>query len=61
MLTRGVDGAGGPLALQNIAKFAASAKEDAYFSVWTGGLATDKAKVIDTASWSVDVPKRRLR
>lgn len=56
MLTRSVDGSGGPFALQNIAKFAASSSADEYFSVWVGGLATDKAKVIDTASWNVEIP-----
>lgn len=60
ILTRSVDGAGGPLTLQNVAKFAANENDDAYFTVWTGGLATDKAKVIDSASWSVEVPWRYL-
>lgn len=48
--------AGGPLALRNIAALAANANEDERFGIWMGGLATDKSKIIDVASWSVDIP-----
>ncbi len=47
---------GGPLALRNIAALAANAIEDERFGIWTGGVATDNAKIIDVASWSVDIP-----
>jgi len=47
-------GAGGPLALQHLL----SAGDDGTVDVWTGGLARDKAKVIDWAEWVFSVPRR---
>lgn len=57
ILTWSVDDSGGPLMLRNIANISPA---DENFEIWTGGLATDKAKVIDTASWSVEIPRAYL-
>ncbi|MBR5243388.1 MAG: type I-E CRISPR-associated protein Cse1/CasA [Thermoguttaceae bacterium] len=54
MLTWSVGLGGGPM---NLHKGDVRADgENEIFKVWTGGLATDKAKVVDTASWRVEIP-----
>ncbi len=60
ILTMSVDNAGGPLTLRNAASLSVEGKEDEVFVVWTGGLATDKAKIIDSATWSVELPRAYL-
>ncbi len=49
------DQTGGPLCLRNLRQFSGE-----FFTIWTGGLAADKAKVLDQAEWLLTIPRALL-
>ncbi|MDD3585946.1 MAG: type I-E CRISPR-associated protein Cse1/CasA [Thermoguttaceae bacterium] len=46
---------GGAYSLENIPTIASSKKTVESYELWIGGIASNKAKIIDTASWSVQI------
>ncbi len=52
---RNDDQTGGPLCLRNLRRFSGE-----FFTIWTGGLAADKAKVLDQAEWRLTIPRSML-
>ncbi len=55
-LAQALDGAGGSAALQNLSSLGKSVR----FSVWTGGLALDQAKILDVLEWSCALRREML-
>ena len=55
-LSRTMDSNGGPLALENLTALG----DTAVFNIWTGGLATDQAKVLDSIEWSCSLRSELL-